>query len=190
MTSFSGSTSARPDLDWSQLKETILMLNLAVAQLEQSMSEGNASVATLSSSFTALATNLGDIQSSIAGFSDDNDVGDKMKMIIQGSATTALDKVHHSIIAFQFYDKLSQRLDHVSQSLASLSSLIADPAALYSPVEWKKLQEAIRSKYTMEEERKMFDNVISGMPIEQALSEFRQERLLSCEEDEDDIELF
>ena len=64
MSTYSGSTSARPDLDWSQLKETILMLNLAVAQIDQSMNEGNSSVETLSSSFTALATNLSDIKNS------------------------------------------------------------------------------------------------------------------------------
>ena len=28
------STAARPDLDWSQVRETIMMLNLAVAQIE------------------------------------------------------------------------------------------------------------------------------------------------------------
>ena len=84
MSSYARSTSARPDLDWSQLKETVLMLNLSVAQLEQSMNEGNASVATLSSSFTALPTNLGDIKASVSNINEDDDHGDKMKVIIQG----------------------------------------------------------------------------------------------------------
>ena len=52
MTTSAGSTSINPDLDWSQLKETILMLNLAVAQIDQSMNEGNASVEALAGSFT------------------------------------------------------------------------------------------------------------------------------------------
>jgi len=189
MTSYSGSTSSRPDLDWSQLKETILMLNLAVAQIDQSMTDGDASVTTLSSSFTALATNLTDIISSSEHITDGKEDSNKMKIIIEGSATTALDKVHHSIIAFQFYDKLSQRLDHVSQSLNDLSLLIANPEALYSPIKWQELQHSIRSKYTMEEERKMFDNVISGMPIDEALKIFRQEKLKQ-QVDDDDIELF
>jgi len=189
MSSYTGSTSSAPDLDWSQLKETILMLNLAVAQIDQSMNEGNGSISTLSGSFTALATNLSDIISSIGLLNIDEDNSEKMKLIIEGSATTALDKVNSSIIAFQFYDKLSQRLDHVSQSLSSLTQLIADPAALYSPIQWQTLQSSIRSKYTMEEERKMFDNVISGMPIEEALTTFRKETL-EQQSDEDDIELF
>lgn len=189
MTTYSGSTSSRPDLDWSQLKETIIMLNLAVAQIEHSMHEGNASVTTLSSSFTALATNLNDIKSSIEHFNSDDNHNEKMKTIIEGSVETGLDKVHTSIVAFQFYDKLSQRLDHVSQSLSALSNLIADPSLLYSPIEWQNLQQSIRSKYTMEEERKMFDNVISGMSINDALAIFEQEKSQQTDDD-DDIEFF
>lgn len=183
-----GSTSINPDLDWSQLKETILMLNLSVAQIDQSLHEGNASVDTLASTFTALATNLGDIQSSIEQVNDTN--CDQTKRIIQGSATTALDKVQSAIIAFQFYDKLTQRLDHVSDSLSSLTALIADPAALYSPPQWQALQQSIRSKYTMEEERRMFDKVLSGIPIAEALAQFNEEMAAKSETAEENIELF
>ena len=192
MNTLSGSTALRPDLDWSQLKETVLMLNLAVAQIDGSMSEGNSSIETLSASFTGLATNLSDIQSSIfqmKGKYDDGDA-DKLKLIIEGSTTTALDKVHSAIIAFQFYDKLTQRLEHVSQSLGALTALISDPTAIYSPIEWRALQESIRAKYTMKEERNMFDKVIAGVPIKEALADFNQALLdkVNCEEDE--IELF
>ncbi|KGJ95171.1 hypothetical protein [Colwellia psychrerythraea] len=190
MSYLSGSTSSRPDLDWSQLKETIVMLNLAVTQIDQSMNEGNSSVSTLSTSFTGLATNLSDIQSSISQLHQENDSSTKMKLIIEGSTSTALDKVHSAIIAFQFYDKLSQRLDHVSESLSSLTTLISNPEELYSPIAWQALQETIRSKYTMEEERRMFDRVVSGVPIEEALIEFKQDMAnkSSCETEE--IELF
>ncbi len=185
-----GSTSFRPDLDWSQLKETILMLNLSIAQIDQSMNEGNSSVATLSNSFTSLATNLSDIQSSISQLNENDTDSEKMKMIIQGSTSTALDKVQSTIIAFQFYDKLTQRLDHVSQSLSALSTLISNPNALYSPTEWQTLQASIRSKYTMEEERRMFDKVISGVAIEKALQEFKEDMANRIDDGEDEIELF
>ncbi|WP_198264691.1 hypothetical protein [sulfur-oxidizing endosymbiont of Gigantopelta aegis] len=187
-TSTTGSSALNPDLDWSQLKETVLMLNLSVAQIDQSMNEGNASVDTLASSFTTLASNLSEIQNSVTQLNE-GDNSEQIKQAIQHSAATALDKVQSAIIAFQFYDKLTQRLDHVSQSLSSLTALIANPAALYSPPEWQALQEAIRSKYTMEEERRMFDKVLSGIPIEKALEEFKTEMDNKAEED-DDIELF
>jgi hypothetical protein len=38
------STSARPDLDWSQVRETIMMLNLAVAQIEMALKDSGGSV--------------------------------------------------------------------------------------------------------------------------------------------------
>jgi hypothetical protein len=185
----SPSTSANPDLDWSQIKETILMLNLAVAQIDQSMHDGNASVDTLASSFTALATNLNDIQSSIENIeSGDNTDNNKVKLIIQGSTTTATDKVNAAIVAFQFYDKLTQRLDHISQNLNSLTQLISDPNSLYSPPKWQELQNAIRAKYTMDEERKMFDKVLSGITIEEAIKEFNEE--ISSNSPEEDVILF
>lgn len=184
-----GSTATNPDLDWSQLKETILMLNLAVAQIDQSMNDGNSSVEALSKSFTGLATNLSDIQATIPKLIADDDNSQKIKHIIQGATITATDKVQTAIVAFQFYDKLTQRLDHVSNSLASLTELIANPNALYSPLEWQKLQANIRSKYTMETEKQMFDKVISGVPIAIALEEFNNEKQ-NTQLDEDDIELF
>lgn len=181
MTATISSSAANPDLDWSQLKETVVMLNLAIAQIKQSMHEGTLSVDTLAHSFTTLASNLNEIETTIAEQGIDND---SLKNLVTDSS----DKVHSAIIAFQFYDKLSQRLDHVSHSLDSLSKLIADPASLYSPPQWKALQEIIRSKYTMEEERQLFDKVLSGIPIEEALEEFKQATAQSNKDD--DIELF
>ncbi len=175
------SSSANPDLDWSQLKETIVMLNLAIAQIKQSMHEGNSSVDTLAHSFTTLASNLSDIQNTI---SEQNIDHESLNNLVHDSS----EKVHSAIVAFQFYDKLSQRLDHVSHSLDSLTGLIADPSALYSPPHWQALQESIRSKYTMEEERQLFDKVLSGMPIDEALEEFNQ--VMAQNNKEDDIELF
>jgi hypothetical protein len=44
-----------PDLDWSQVRETVLMLELAVGQIEAAMKEGNSSVEVLTDSFTSMA---------------------------------------------------------------------------------------------------------------------------------------
>ena len=46
------STAARPDLDWSQVRETILMLDLAVAQMEMAMRDSADSVDVLTHAFT------------------------------------------------------------------------------------------------------------------------------------------
>jgi len=180
----SGSTSNQPDLDWSQLKETILMLNLAVAQIDQSMHDGNQSVDTLASSFTELATIMAGLSKELEEMPDSD-----LKQRMSSSTSQASSNVHSAIMAFQFYDKLSQRLNHVSNDLAALTDLISNPATLYAPPAWKALQDKIREKYTMEEERTMFDQVLSGVSIEQALEEYKT-ALNSNNNADDDIELF
>jgi len=68
-----GSQSAQPDLDWSQLKETVLMINLAVSQVDQSMHEGSQSVDTLASSFTYLAQVMCDMQDQVKHLPEGDD---------------------------------------------------------------------------------------------------------------------
>ena len=50
-----GSSAHSPDLDWSQVRETVLMLELAVGQIESALKEGNSSVEVLTDSFTSMA---------------------------------------------------------------------------------------------------------------------------------------
>jgi hypothetical protein len=178
-----GTSSSQPDLDWSQLKETMLMVNLAVAQIDHSMHEGTKSVDTLADSFTVLANIMQDIKEALE-LLPDGEVKNKLNI----STQQASGNISSAIVAFQFYDKLSQRLSHVSGDLSSLNKLISDPSTLYSPPMWKQLQQQIRQKYTMEEERKMFDKVLSGVSIEQAIEEFSDEIL--AKEGDDNIELF
>ena len=48
------STPARPDLDWSQVRETILMLGLAISQIEMAMKDSGESVDMLANSFITM----------------------------------------------------------------------------------------------------------------------------------------
>lgn len=184
MSTTNGTTSHQPDLDWSQLKETVLMLNLAVTQIDQSMHDGNQSVDTLASSFTDLASLMAGLSKDIEDMPD-GELKDRMSF----STAQASSNVHAAIIAFQFYDKLSQRLNHVSNDLEALTQLISNPSTLYAPPAWKALQDKIREKYTMEEERTMFDQVLSGVSITEALAEYKQAMDAKNNQD-DDIELF
>ena len=95
-------------------------------------------------------------------------------------------RVQKSIIAFQFYDKLSQRLAHVSHSLEALTGLVTDQRKLYNPFEWVALQEKIRAKYSTREEIEMFNAVMKGMPVKEALNNYKAE----MKDKGDDVELF
>lgn len=61
------SKAAAPDLDWSQVSETVRMLNLAVAQIAMAMHEGEDSVESLTKSFTDMVSNVEEISQVLRG---------------------------------------------------------------------------------------------------------------------------
>lgn len=180
------STAAHPDLDWSQVKETVLMLKLAAAQVEFSLKDGANSVNTLTDSFTSMAGSIKAIELSSADLFKKYQVDDADQTTVKESCEKVSGKMHQAIIAFQFYDTLVQRMDHVVNSLSKLGDLVSDPSKLYSPIEWGALQEVIRSRYTMEKERELFDAILAGEDMVQVLERMHQ----VATSDDDDIELF
>ncbi len=196
--SLSGSSARHPDLDWSQIRETILMLALGVAQIEISMRDSDGSVEVLSNSFTSMIGQVKMIEKIAAALPETTDVADA-KMAIVGSCGTIGEMMRAAIIAFQFYDKLTQRLSHVSSSLGTLADLVSDSRRLYNPYEWLGMQEKIKSRYTMEEERLMFEAVMQGKTVKQALAiyiqaiEDKKQKATNsgvAADDDDDIEMF
>ena len=182
------STAAHPDLDWSQVKETLSMLKLAAAQVEYSMRDGNRSVDTLTESFTTMAGSMNVIEQTSKELWDKHGFEDELTHRVTEQCDTVSSKMQQAIVAFQFYDKLVQRLDHVVGSLSQLGELVGNPAKLYLPAEWRYLQEAIRSKYTMGQERELFDALMTGEDIESVLK--RLSEMTERASTEEDIELF
>jgi hypothetical protein len=184
-----GTRASSPDLDWSQVRETVLMLELAAGQVEAAMRDSNASVEVLTDTFTSMASLMQMVSESVAALPDTAEVA-AAKAQLTGGITQVSEKVHHAIIAFQFYDKLVQRLAHVCHSLGGLSAVVSDKSKLYNPGEWVALQDAIRSKYTMVEERAMFEAVLSGVTVEAALDQYKNTRLQEIKDSGGEIEFF
>lgn len=184
----SKSTSSRPDLDWSQVRETVLMLKLAAAQVEFSLRDGNNSVDVLANSFTSMASGINAIEESVKELSESGQIKDEAGNSLIQQCAGVSEKMHHAIIAFQFYDKLVQRLDHVVGSLSQLGDLVGDSSSLYSPQAWHTLQENIRSRYSMKQERDLFDSLMNGEDIDTVMQ--RMHELTGQVVEDDDIELF
>ena len=180
------SSAATPDLDWSQVSETVRMLNLAVAQISMAMHEGEDSVGSLTNSFTGMVGNVDDI-AAVATGEQGKALPEAVRTSVLSHCASVQSGIQQSIVAFQFYDRLSQRLDHVRFALESLSGLVADKSRLYNPEEWDALQQGIRSKYSMQEEQDMFEALLNGATTEEALDIVRKR---VHEGDIDDIELF
>jgi hypothetical protein len=177
------SSANRPDLDWSQVRETVKLLTVSVTQVENSMKVGDNSVNTLTASFTSMAEHLQGIDATLNELCDSN----TKQLALQHCAAIS-ETIHASIIAFQFYDRLQQCLGHVTLSLKGLSELVESPERLYNPNEWKLFQDAIRNRYTMESEKIMFDAILGGKTVEEALALVDAGSLEAV--DDDDIELF
>ncbi|MCU0933408.1 MAG: hypothetical protein MUE86_02975 [Thiobacillaceae bacterium] len=135
------STAARPDLDWSQVRETILMLNLAVAQIEIALKDSSGSVDVLAESFTGMYGNIMALVEQARALPDS-----PAKAGIEASGMVVSEQMQQAIIAFQFYDRLST------------------------------LQQQIRSQYTMEDEKLMFDTLIRTGDVREALARYVEAR--------------
>ena len=173
-------------LDWTQIHETVRMLNLAIAHITWSMKESDESVDTLTNSFTSMAgaiTALGDITESLS-----DNMENETKNAMSNKCHNLSTNIDSAIVAFQFYDRITQQLSHVCNSLSSLGDLISDQEKFFRPYEWHALQNQIRSKYTMESERKMFDALMEGRSIDEVLHMAIGNATDSTSKD--DIELF
>jgi len=172
-------TTNNDEKNWSQVRETILMINVAVARIEHAMSEGGVSFASLSMSFIETVNSSAAITAATDQL-EDSPIKDKIKENCQDITL----RVSDSIISFQFYDKLSQRMALISKTLSSLTDILKDQSKTNNPDEWTNLQQTIRSKYTLDSHQEMFDAVIKGVPINEAL------KIAVEKNSDDDIELF
>ncbi|MFN7387163.1 MAG: hypothetical protein ACK5VV_07065 [Lysobacteraceae bacterium] len=181
-----GTRVHNPGPDWNHLRETVLMMELAVAQVEAAMTDSNASVDALTGTFTTMANTIKLISERISGLAD-NEATNAVKMELMVATMNVAGMVNQAIVAFQFYDRLSQRLSHVNNGLAWLADLVGDHNRASSTEAWAELQGKIRARYSMPEEIEMFEAVLlRGLTVEQAIREFMEK----MNNKGDDIELF
>jgi hypothetical protein len=137
-------------------------LELGAAQLESAMKESDARVASLTSAVSHISrrlTNIRAIASEIPS-SDEAQCRSLASQLATLSAEMELD-AQQAIIALQFYDKLIQRITHVRDGLAIPAETIEASPADRSAA-WQRLLERVRGRYSMVEERVLFDFLIRG----------------------------
>ncbi len=191
----SGTESEKLSLGWKELQETVLTLNLAVAQIKMSMKDGDHSVSTLIDSFTTLSGCVQVIDSASSEIPDQPTVETDCRAIretVQTNVDLVAEKVGAAIVAFQFYDKLTQRLSHVSSSLTALSGLVSDQEHIESHEDWHNLREQIRKIYSMVDEASMYDAIMQGENLETALKIATQSQERPADENDNsgEVDLF
>lgn len=145
-----------------ECSQTAGFLTLAIAQLQTSLQHGDSSVATLSEAFTVFVNGLRAIVVECPG-------GSLQGTTIQDICDDLSGKVTAVVIAFQFYDRPTQDLTHISANHSTLAALITDASPCSEPAEWTAFLAEVRSRYTMESEHRIADRLLEGAPLGVAL---------------------
>jgi uncharacterized protein YoxC len=176
---------------WSHVRETVNMLYLAVCQIEATMADSNNSVDTLTRSFTSLANHTSDVSEQVQTLTQPEEL-QRFKEDISTTAAEMKQNINASICAFQFYDRVCQRLDHVARSLEKVSQVMESEASISNPDAWRKIQLDIKGSYTMEAEHRMFEYIMRGGSVREALEIYHKELAQKADptSKDDEIELF
>lgn len=123
------------------------LLELAASQVEVALQNADSQVDRLAGSVAAFAR----IGAEMCAHSDP-------AVAAQGVRVSA--EAQRAMFAMQFHDQLAQRLQHVRDALGDLQDALAAPNAPAAAL----LLSAIRARYTMEDERRLFDMLIGHLP--------------------------
>jgi hypothetical protein len=125
------------------------LLELAASQLEVAAHSTNAQMETLASSIAALVLLGAELQAA-------NGAGAASDALAQ----QIVDRAQTAVVAMQFHDQLVQRVAHVREALTELNEALQGTSA--AKVDWATVLAGIRIRYSMEDERRLFDRIIGA----------------------------
>jgi len=125
------------------------LLELAESQLEVAMQSSASQVDTLSSSIFALVLLGAELKAASGAGTATDEVARKI-----------VDQAQAAMVAMQFHDQLVQRVAHVRESLTELNEALG--SAPGTQVDWATVLAGIRFRYSMEDERLLFDRIIGA----------------------------
>lgn len=180
----------KPPLDqtdsaWNHIEQTINLLILAMAQIEHGVSDSDKNVSSLGELFTQMADHQQQVNAYLAQQPDTpQDILSHGQLLAQN--------VNQGVVAFQFYDRLSQRLQHVTSGLGLTKELLADSQERDNPEAWDQVNQSILSHYSLEEEKALFECVLQGKTLQEALAIYQKHHAKQQKQlqEDDDIELF
>jgi hypothetical protein len=169
---------------WTPEQQIARLLSLCEAQMESALSESDVAVEALVKSFAGLIE-AGQALGSLNEQPPQAGAGDLAAQLEALKKQTAA-----AIVAFQFYDKLTQRLGHVRYSLSALAMFVCDSAKTSERDQWKRMFATLRRLYRTEEERELFRMMVEGASAEEAREHIQQSTLTLRTAPTGEIEIF
>jgi hypothetical protein len=185
---------AAPLADWTPEQQIAHMLELCEAQMESALSESDLAVDALIKAFSALVDSAQSVSKLSQNLSPEQRQemagAHKIAKAINEQLDVITKQMASAIVAFQFYDKLTQRLGHVRYSLSTLALFVCDRAQTSQRDQWRRLFTTLRRLYRTEEERQIFTMMVEGASAEEARDHIHQTTQSLRVAASSDIELF
>jgi hypothetical protein len=137
------------------------MLGLCEAQMESALQESDKAVDALIKAFTCLVDATRAVSTLTQGLTPE--LKATIAVDIDHQVAAISKQMGAAVMAFQFYDKLTQRLGHVRYSLSTLALFVCDRNQSNQPDQWKRLLNTLRRLYKTEEERQIFQMIMDGI---------------------------
>lgn len=169
---------------WTPEQQIARLLSLCEAQMESALSESDVAVEALVKSFAGLIE-AGQALGSISDKAPEPGATDLAAQLDALKKQTAA-----AVVAFQFYDKLTQRLGHVRYSLSALAMFVCDHTKTGEREQWKRMFATLRRLYRTEEERQLFRLMVEGASAEEAREHLQQSTLTLRTAPTGEIEIF
>ena len=163
---------------WTPEQQIARMLLLCEAQMESALSESDVAVDELIKSFKGLI----EAGQALGAQNDNTNLAQQLDALRQQTAA--------AVVAFQFYDKLNQRLGHVRYSLSALAMFVCDREKAHERDQWRRLFSTLRRLYRTEEERQLFKLMVEGASAEEAREHIQQSTLTLRSSPTGEIEIF
>ena len=160
----------------------ITLLQLAAAQLALSLKETEQPFDDLSKLFIEIIEGYNAIEPLI-GSNEPSNIS-----LLQSLHQETQAKVRNAIVDFQFYDRMTQRLQHIMSTIQDAIKTL-EIKANENDTEWNDIFSRIEKSYTMREEKQLFDSIRSGEGFETAVKSLI-EQTFKKEAVESEIELF
>ena len=123
------------------------LLELTSSQLEVALQNASAQVERLAASVSVFSK----VGTEMCSHSDP---------AIAGFGVRVSAEAQRAMFAMQFHDQLVQRLRHIRDALGDMHDAVGSPSATQVGL----LLKAIRARYTMEDERHLFDVMLADVP--------------------------
>ena len=169
---------------WTPEQQIARLLSLCEAQMESALSESDVAVEALVKSFAGLIE-AGQALGSMSEKKPETGASDLAAQLDALQKQTAA-----AIVAFQFYDKLTQRLGHVRYSLSALAMFVCDRTKAGEREQWQRMFSTLRRLYRTEEERQIFKLMVEGASAEEAREHIQQSTVTLRASATGEIEIF